>query len=170
MNINQAKFQYVMKKYYLDGDVIYRRDTHEVVPFNSKSQQGHRCKTVSINGKRIAITIHEAVWVLHNNKPIPDGDFHIHHKDFDVENNAPDNLVLMSRRMHQVYHRHINGSKGYSYCAAPSHHLNPWHANIYLPIGRSIEKWVTTEAEAQAFVAYHRAPVIKAFQAMGLPV
>ena len=170
MKNNAEKFQYVMENYYLDEGVVYRRDTHEVVPFNSKVRTGHRLKIIKINGKKISLCIHDAIWMLANNKPLPDGDFEVHHVDFNVLNNAPDNLVLMSNRMHQIYHRYVSGSKGYCYSAAPTHHLKPWRARLNLPIGRRITKHFATEAEAQAFVDYHRAPIIKAFKAMGLPV
>lgn len=99
-----------------------------------------------------------------------DGWFVIHHIDLNPANNAPDNLILMSHRMHRSYHHYINGGKGYTYTTAASCRLNPWQAQVSLPIGRRITKHFATEAEAAAFVAYHRAPIIKAFQAMGLPL
>ena len=168
MKNNAEKIQYVMENYYLDEGVVYRRDTHEVVPFNSKVRTGHRFKTIKINGKQISLCIHDAIWMLANNKPLPDGDFEVHHVDFNMLNNDPDNLVLMSNRMHQLYHSCISGSKGYHYRACRPN--KSWIAQVKLPIGRRINKCFATEAEAQAFVEYHRAPIIKAFKAMGLPV
>ncbi|EHV9042781.1 HNH endonuclease [Escherichia coli] len=170
MKNNQIKFQYVTEHYYLDDGVVYRRDTHDVVPFNVKCRRDHRNTIIKVNGKQMALAIHDVVWMLFHGKPIPEGDFHIHHKDFNPLNNAPDNLVLMSRRLHFAYHRYINGSKGYRFSADPTHHLKPWEAQVKLPIGRCLHKYFATESEAAAFVEYHRRPIIKAFEQLGLPV
>lgn len=168
MKNNAEKFEYIKGHWYLDERVIYSQRTHMPISFSCKVRSGYRFKIIKINGKQIALCIHDAIWMLANNKPLPDGDFEVHHVDFNMLNNDPDNLVLMSNRMHQLYHSYISGSKGYCYCACRPN--KPWRAQVKLPIGRRINKCFATEAEAQAFVEYHRAPIIKAFKAMGLPV
>lgn len=170
MKNNQAKFDYIVSHWELRDGVIYRRDTHEAVSFGSKNQHGYRHHVVKFNGKKMNIRPHEAVWMFYHNRPIPDGDFHIHHIDLNPANNAPDNLILMSPRMHRLYHTYITDSKGCTFNAAPQSHRAPWMAQVRLPIGRVIRKCFATEQEATAFVAYHRTPLIKAFQAMGLPL
>ncbi|ENH1243120.1 HNH endonuclease [Escherichia coli] len=170
MRNSAEKFKYVTENYYLDDGIVYSKATHEVVPFTGAGAHGHRKTAIKVNGKRLALYAHDAVFMLHHNRPLPDGAFVVHHVDFNELNNAPGNLVLMSKRMHSIYHHYIAGDKCYCYRADANHHLKPWYALVSLPIGRRIGRYFATESEAAAFVEYHRAPIIKAFKQLGLPV
>ncbi|ENZ7220401.1 HNH endonuclease signature motif containing protein [Escherichia coli] len=170
MKNNQIKFEYIKSHWYLDEGVIYSQRTHMPISFSCKSSKNkHRFAMVNLaGGIETSICIHDAIWMMHHNRPLPDGKFEVHHVDGNILNNNPSNLVLMSNRMHRLYHRYIAGAKGYYYNAQCL--TSPWKAQVHLPIGRRITKSFATEAEAQAFVAYHRAPIIKAFKQLGLPV
>lgn len=168
MNNNKIKFAYIKEHWELRGNVIYSKRTNKPNTFSSQGKDNRRAQKIKVNGKSCSVYIHDAVWMLHHNKPLPDGDFHVHHVDLDPQNNAPDNLVLMSHRTHQFYHKYISGSKGYRYVAGCK--ARPWYVFIRIPIGRYIQKYFATEAEAIAEVARHRAPILKAFKELGLPL
>ena len=49
------------------------------------------------------IGIHRAVWAYYNGE-LPEGDFNIHHRDLNPDNNAPDNLQLLTQADHRRLH------------------------------------------------------------------
>ncbi|ENG4064921.1 HNH endonuclease [Escherichia coli] len=167
MKNNQAKFDYIKSHWYLDAGVIYSQRTGKALAFSVVNESGRRSQIITRNGekKSLNIQVHQAIWMLSNNQPIPEG-FVIHHLDLDFTNNAPENLILLSKRAHQFYHRYIKGAKGYSYVPSSSK-VKPWMARVSLPIGRVIARHCGTEEEARAFVLKHQSPTLKALKAKG---
>ncbi|WP_157942635.1 HNH endonuclease signature motif containing protein [Escherichia sp. MOD1-EC6099] len=162
---NELKFQYIESHWELRDGIIYSKRTGKPIGFSSKSTNGRGGSVVSYNGKHLIIQEHQAMWMLSNKQAIPDN-FVIHHRDLDYTNNAPENLILLSKRAHQFYHCYIKGAKGYSYDPAMSK-VKPWFARVSLPIGRVIVRRCGTEEEARAFVLKHQSPTMKALKAKG---
>lgn len=56
-------------------------------------------------GKKSPCRLHQYVWEYYNG-PIPDG-YHVHHKDFNPDNNDIENLELISKHEHLSYHSNL---------------------------------------------------------------
>lgn len=56
-------------------------------------------------GKKSPMRLHQYVWEYYNG-PIPDG-YHVHHKDFNPDNNEIENLELITKHEHLCYHSNL---------------------------------------------------------------
>ncbi|HAY0420797.1 TPA: hypothetical protein JS316_000192 [Escherichia coli] len=162
---NVDKWEYVRHHWQLIDGKVYSLMYKRPVAFSSKNTGGRGGCIARHNGKNLIIQEHQAVWMLSNKQAIPDN-FVIHHQDLDYTNNAPENLILLSKRAHQFYHRYIKGAKGYRYDPVTSQ-TKPWVARVSLPIGRLIVYRSETEEEARNFVSKHQLPMLKALKAKG---
>lgn len=70
-------------------------------------QDGKRYWLGQVNGKRKRLHIY--VWEKHNGA-IPKG-YHIHHKDYDTDNNEIDNLEILTEHVHLSLHGAIEKNK-----------------------------------------------------------
>ncbi len=102
---NAIKFEYIKRNWELRDGVVYSRRTGGPVVFAADDNHSRRYQTIRVNGKAYAVHIHEAIFVLHHNRPIAEGK-EIHHVDGDYENNAIDNLVELTRTQHRRIHKY----------------------------------------------------------------
>lgn len=98
---NELKFKFIKRNWELRDGIVYSRRTGKPVSFSSKSGNGRR----KVNGKAFSVFIHEAVFVLFHDRPIAKGK-EIHHVDGDYENNAPENLIEITRTQHKRIHQY----------------------------------------------------------------
>ncbi|EON5755968.1 hypothetical protein OkiPb00532_16030 [Escherichia coli] len=164
-NNNADKWEYVRHHWHLIDGKVYSLAYGHQIAFSSINTNGRGNRIAHYNGKGLAIQEHQAVWMLQHKQAIPDN-FVIHHQDLDYTNNAPENLILLSKRAHQFYHRYIKGAKGYRYDPVTSQ-VKPWFARVSLPIGRVIACRCETEEGARNFVSKHQLPMLKALKAKG---
>ncbi|ENW8392193.1 HNH endonuclease [Escherichia coli] len=101
---NQIKYEYAKQHWELRCGIVYSRRTGKPKTFPSKERDGRRYLSFKINGKVFSVRIHEAVFVLFHNRPIAEGK-EIHHKDGNPENNAPKNLIELTRKQHKRIHQ-----------------------------------------------------------------
>lgn len=101
---NELKFQHVKRLWYLKGGVIYTRWGNKPVAFASKTDSGRRFQNINIDGKPHSVFIHDALFMLHHNRPIAE-DKEIHHVDNNYENNAINNLAELTRTQHRRIHQ-----------------------------------------------------------------
>ncbi|MCJ0990010.1 HNH endonuclease [Escherichia coli] len=102
---NELKFEYIKRNWDLRGGIIYSKRTGKPVSFSDKDDNGRRFQKATINDKRCTVRIHEAIYMLHHDRPIAEGK-EIHHIDGDYENNAVDNLVELTRQQHKRIHQY----------------------------------------------------------------
>ncbi|BBA62692.1 HNH endonuclease signature motif containing protein [Escherichia coli] len=102
---NKIKFEHIKKLWYLKDGVIYTRYGNKPVSFSSKNSKGRRFQQIEVNGKCYCVFIYEAIFILHHNRPIAEGK-EIHHVDGDYENNAPENLIELTRTQHMRIHQY----------------------------------------------------------------
>ncbi|ENT4928270.1 HNH endonuclease [Escherichia coli] len=104
---NKIKFQYIKRLWFLNDGIVYSKRTGKPVSFPGKNPkgQGHRFAVVKINGEHYYILIHEALFMLHHDRAIAEGK-EIHHKDGNPANNAPDNLIELTRKQHRRIHKY----------------------------------------------------------------
>ncbi|EJE3344120.1 HNH endonuclease [Escherichia coli] len=172
----QLKFDYITRNFELRGGVIYSRLTGGRVKFALNRANGRKMHSCHLtNNERLtrttkyyAVYEHEAVWMLHHGKPVPDGNFCIHHIDGDPLNNEPNNLILLSARLHLLLHRLREGGKRYRLTTNPRNKSAPWIARVNLPTGQRLGRCFRTEAEAAAWVERQEKPVINNFKKLGL--
>ncbi|MDH4737905.1 HNH endonuclease [Escherichia coli] len=103
--MNNEKFNHIKRLWYLKEGVIFTRYGDKPVSFAAKKTTGHRYTGISINGKWHTVFLHEAVFILHHNRPIAEGK-EIHHVDHNCENNVPENLIELTRKQHQRIHQY----------------------------------------------------------------
>ncbi|MBE8981153.1 HNH endonuclease [Escherichia coli] len=96
------KFHYVINHWYLQDGIVYSKRTGEQIAF-SMHDDGHLHMPVRFEGKRPSIFYHEAVYMLHHNRPIIEGNV-IHHIDGNKLNNTPENLVELTPTQHHRIH------------------------------------------------------------------
>lgn len=65
----------------------------------------------SVKGERFALHRIVAQYFLNNGKPIDGLD--VHHKDFSRDNNAADNLMILTKQQHAAIHRYLETPEGY---------------------------------------------------------
>ncbi|EIS2831176.1 HNH endonuclease [Escherichia coli] len=104
-NLNELKFEHIKKLWYLKDGVIYTRWGNKPKTFPSKTGDGRRFQIIKINGKAFSVRIYEAIYMLHHDRAIAE-DKEIHHKDGNPENNAPENLVELTRKQHMRIHQY----------------------------------------------------------------
>lgn len=102
---NELKFNHIKRLWYLQGGVVYTRYGNKPVSFSGKNKKGHRFTSIEINGKRYAVLIHNAIFMLHHDRPIAE-DKEIHHIDGNPENNAPANLIELTPKQHMRIHQY----------------------------------------------------------------
>ncbi len=102
-NLNELKFGYIKQHWELRNGVVYSKRTGKPKTFPSKTGNGRRFQIIKVNGKAFSVRIHEAVFMLHHNRAIAKGK-DIHHIDGNYENNAPENLVELTRKQHMRIH------------------------------------------------------------------
>lgn len=68
-----------------------------------QSSNGYYFQVIGNKGRKNAPQLHKAVWEFYNQRKIPKG-YHIHHKDFNNENNDPANLEIMKASDHLSLH------------------------------------------------------------------
>lgn len=101
---NELKFGYIKQNWELRGGVVYSKRTGKPKTFPSKSGDGRRSQLIKVNGKHYTVQIHEAVFMLHHDRPIAEWK-EIHHRDGNYENNAPENLIELTRTQHRRIHK-----------------------------------------------------------------
>lgn len=93
---------------YETGDILTRRDRRgrdtdppiwRSATFLNPSKKSSTRKRIWVKGRRVYAN--RVAWVLHNQKPIPEG-FQIDHDDDDSLNDRPSNLVLMDAEGNRV--------------------------------------------------------------------
>ncbi|ELE9967224.1 HNH endonuclease [Escherichia coli] len=173
----QLKFDYVTRNYELRGDMVYSKLTGEKVKFTRNSVSGRKAQSCHLtDGERLtrstkyySVNEHEAVWMLYHRKPIPEGNFHIHHIDGDALNNRPENLILLSARLHLLFHRLKDRSgKRYRFTTNPKNKSAPWIARVNLPTGQRLARCFRTETDAAAWVEKQYTPIINNFKKLGM--
>lgn len=102
---NELKYNHIKRLWYLQGGVVYTRWGNKPVSFANKTNNGRRYTAININGKTHPVLIHDALFMLHHNRPIDEGK-EIHHVDGDYENNAVDNLVELTKTQHMRIHQY----------------------------------------------------------------
>ena len=100
---NELKFQHIKRLWYLEGGVVYSKKTGKPVVFSINDKDGRRFTVVRINGKSYSILIHKAIFMLHHDRAIAEGN-EVHHVDGNYENNAPDNLIELTTKQHKRIH------------------------------------------------------------------
>lgn len=101
--MNNEKFNHIKRLWYLKDGVIYTRWGNKPKTFPGKTGNGRRFQRIKVNGKYCSVFIHEAVFVLFHDRPIAKGK-EIHHIDGNYENNAPENLIELTRKQHMRIH------------------------------------------------------------------
>lgn len=101
---NEIKFEYIKRNWELRDGVVYSRRTGKPVAFSGKNEKGRCFTSIEINGKRYAVFIHNAIFMLHHGRAIAE-DKEIHHKDGNYENNAVSNLVELTKTQHKRIHK-----------------------------------------------------------------
>lgn len=101
---NQIKYEHIKRLWYLQDGVIYTRYGNKPVAFSSKAGNGRRFQIINIDGKTHSVFIHDALFMLHHNRPIAEGK-EIHHVNGDYEDNAVDNLAELTRTQHRRIHQ-----------------------------------------------------------------
>lgn len=101
---NKIKFDHIKRLWYLQGGVVYTRYGNKPVAFASKTNNGRRFQQINIDGKTHPVLIHDALFMLHHNRPIAE-DKEIHHVDNNYENNAINNLAELTRTQHRRIHQ-----------------------------------------------------------------
>ncbi|EHP9914058.1 HNH endonuclease [Escherichia coli] len=102
---NEIKFEFIKKNWELRDGVIYSKRTGKPISFCGTDNSGHRFTITPINGKRYCVRIHEAVFILHHDRPIAENK-EIHHKDGNPANNAVDNLIELTPKQHRRIHQY----------------------------------------------------------------
>lgn len=101
---NELKYNHIKRLWYLEGGVIYTRWGNRPVAFACKTGNGRRFQKINVNGKLYPVLIHEALFMLFHDRPIADGK-ELHHIDGNYENNAPGNLIEITRTQHRRIHQ-----------------------------------------------------------------
>lgn len=101
---NQIKYEYVKEHWQLRDGVVYTRWGNKPVSFSCKTGNGRRFQMINVNGKLYPVLIHEALFMLFHDRPIADGK-ELHHIDGNYENNAPGNLIEITRTQHKRIHQ-----------------------------------------------------------------
>ncbi|HAH9237483.1 TPA: HNH endonuclease [Escherichia coli] len=101
---NELKFKFIKRNWELRGGVVYSKRTGNPKTFPNKAGNGRRFQSIKVNGKAFSVLIHEAVFMLHHNRAIAEGK-EIHHIDGNYENNAPENLIEITRTQHMRIHQ-----------------------------------------------------------------
>lgn len=96
------KFNYVIKHYYLQDNVVCSYRTRKPISFHL-NRSGHLYLPAGAKRGRPNIKLHQAVFMLHHNRPIGEG-MVIHHVDGDKLNNHPSNLVELTQTQHARIH------------------------------------------------------------------
>ncbi|EID7914414.1 HNH endonuclease [Escherichia coli] len=102
---NEIKFQHIKRLWYIRDGVICLRYSNKPVSFSSKTNHRHRLQAININGKQHSVYIHDAIFMLHHDRPIAEGK-EIHHIDGNPENNVIENLIELTRTQHQRIHQY----------------------------------------------------------------
>ncbi|MCH4774776.1 HNH endonuclease [Escherichia coli] len=102
---NELKYNHIKRLWYLEGGVIYTRWGNRPVAFANKTNNGRRFQQINIDGKTHPVLIHDALFMLHHNRPIAEGK-EIHHINGDYEDNAVDNLVELTKTQHMRIHQY----------------------------------------------------------------
>lgn len=100
---NKIKFDHIKRLWFLKDGVIFTRWGNKPVAFANKTNNGRRFQQINIDGKTHPVLIHDALFMLHHNRPIAEGK-EIHHINGDYENNAIDNLAELTRTQHRRIH------------------------------------------------------------------
>lgn len=98
----QELFEYVVNRWYLKDGIVYAYKTQKPIAFTG-NKENHYYRTVKSKRVVAAIYIHQAVYMLHHNRPIGDG-MVIHHIDGNPLNNNPSNLIELTRKQHIRIH------------------------------------------------------------------
>ncbi|EFI8359052.1 HNH endonuclease [Escherichia coli] len=98
------KFHYVIDHWFLQDGCVCSKRTGKPLSFPRIDNSGHlQACTCSTDRRHIHVYKHEAVYMLHHNRPIGEG-MQIHHIDGNPLNNCPSNLVELTPTQHRRIH------------------------------------------------------------------
>lgn len=100
---NESKFEYMKRLWCLQDGVIYTRYGNKPVAFSGRKKDGRRYTIIRINNKHHGVYVYEALFMLFHDRAIAE-DKEIHHIDGNLENNAIDNLIELTRTQHKRIH------------------------------------------------------------------
>lgn len=160
---NELKFQHVKRLWYLKGGVVYTRWGNKPVAFSGKTKHGYRFQDININGKRYAVLIHEATYMLHHERAIAENK-ELHHIDGNPENNAVANLIELTRTQHRRIHNYqVNDPLRGIYI-----HRGAWCFQWYNDYGCKHNRHFYSIDEAMAFRDEIERPRRQELRALGL--
>ncbi|EOW5533626.1 HNH endonuclease [Escherichia coli O9,9a:H30] len=102
---NKLKYEYVKQHWELRNGVVYSRRTDKKIKFSGIDSGGRHFQMIRVNDKQYNVREYEAVFVLFHDRPIAEGK-EIHHRDGNHLNNAPENLIELTRTQHQRIHKY----------------------------------------------------------------
>ncbi|HCS4743089.1 TPA: HNH endonuclease [Escherichia coli] len=102
---NKIKFEYIKRLWFLKDGVIFTRWGNKPVAFSCIDKDGRRVANIKVNDKFHKVRIYEAIFMLHHNKPIAEGN-NIHHIDENHENNDIENLIELTPTQHRRIHQY----------------------------------------------------------------
>ncbi|WP_097414554.1 HNH endonuclease signature motif containing protein [Escherichia coli] len=103
--MNNEKFNHIKRLWFLKDGIVYSKRTGKPVSFPGKNKTRYRFVNIKINGKDYSILVHEAVFMLHHDRPVAEGK-EIHHRDGNPKNNAVSNLIELTHKQHMRIHQY----------------------------------------------------------------
>lgn len=100
---NKIKFEHIKRMWFLNNGIVYSKRTGKPKTFPSKTGGGRRFQLIKVSGKYYSVCIHEAIYMLHHDRPVAEGK-EIHHKDGNPENNEISNLIELTPKQHKRIH------------------------------------------------------------------
>ena len=104
MNNSKINFEYIKRFWYLKDGIVYSKRTGKALVF-SFNTYGRQCRNIKVNGKGHKVYIHDAIFMLHHNRPIAEGK-EIHHRDWNHQNNDIENLIEITPTQHKRIHKY----------------------------------------------------------------
>lgn len=163
---NLEKFEYITAHWYLHKGIVYSEHTRRPVAFANAKPLGHRYQAIKVggrSGKYAIIYLHQAVYMLHYNKPIGEG-MQIHHIDGNPLNNKPKNLIELTPAQHRRIHTYQNKDP----MRGISLYKGVWRFQWYDDNGNPQDKRFQKLKDAKRFRAEIEEPRREELRALGL--